>query len=261
MKTTNTINHRGGISEIVSNFLEGVVCDLYEIKLIQKPYAITRKNWNKAEILKNINWMINKNQNEKLNVYIRPMDNRFILLDDLNKKTLNDVARIKPCLLMETSPGNYQVWLKLKKISENRSEQQSIWRALAAKFNADPASAKPDQIGRLPGFFNMKPKYSPDFPFVKLHNFSDRYSTWEPGNISQLPPPVVNKILSMPKQKKQGDRSAFDFAIVCSLIERSWPDEKIKAYLMEKSNKAKERGEKYINLTISNARKKIFTIK
>ena len=185
MKNKTNLTTGGGITSLVTKFLQGVVAYQYEIKLIRKyikpdgsnaAYVINRK-WSETEILKNIQFLIRKNK-ENFNIYIRPLDNLFILLDDLCRDVLEDLAEIKPCLLMETSPGNYQAWVKLAKVPQNRSELLNVWKSLAIKFNADMASAKPDQIGRLPGFFNMKSKYTPNFPFVKLHKFANRQSIW-----------------------------------------------------------------------------------
>ncbi len=90
---------------------------------------------------------------------------------------------------METSPGNFQAWVKLQQVPAERSAQLQIWRLLAAKFYANMASAKPGQIGRLPGFYKRKEKYHPDYPFVKLHKFMDRFSTWEPDKLQSTIPP------------------------------------------------------------------------
>jgi hypothetical protein len=246
---------------MISGFLQGVVSDQYEVKLIQKytvdggiekAYVITR-TWSANEVLKNISFLQLKNS-ERFNVYIRPMDPRFILLDDLSREVLNELAAIKPCLLMETSPDNFQAWVKLSQVPDDRNELSKLWKALAAQFRADHASAKPDQIGRLPGFFNIKSKYSPNFPMVILHKYSNRQSTWK-YDFSAIPP-VVNSTIHSVTRKPGTDRSAFDFAKACELVEKGWPDEKIKQYLKEKSNKVKERGDSYAITTISKARKK-----
>ncbi len=246
----------GGIYSILSDFFMGVVSELYDLRLIDKTgknKPILRK-WESKQVLANIDFLQSNNL-RNYNIYIRPLDNRFILLDDLERDILTEVAKIKPCLLMETSPGNYQVWLKMETVPDNRELLKNMWRQLAVKFNADLASAKPDQIGRLPGFLNMKQKYSPDFPFVKLHNFENRFCTWNPGNLMESPPVVINhkKIT-----KSQGrDRSAFDFAIACSMLEKGYSDTQIKARMMQYSEKAQQRGERYLNMTLAKAKKKI----
>ncbi len=257
------ITTAGGESlKMVSGFLQGVVSDLYEIKLIRwyslpdgsnKAYVIPR-DWNEKQIINNIEFLIRKN-NEGSNVYIRPLDNKFILLDDLQRNILESLAEIKPCLLMETSPGNFQAWVKLDQVPSDRIELTNLWRSMAIQFNADLGSAKPDQIGRLPGFFNMKSKYSPDFPMVKLHKYENRLSTWQYDSTS--PPAVVTRSNQIKRKLGGEKRSGFDFAVACSLIEKNWTDQQIIDYLIIYSQKGKERGIKYLKLTVSKARKKL----
>jgi hypothetical protein len=259
IQASNILTTEGGIYQAVAGFLRGVVSEAYEVKLIKNPYVITRPCWKAKDVLNNISFLDNYNKSG-LNIYIRPLDKRFILLDDLERCVLDSLAEIKPCLLMETSQGNYQAWLKLQEVPAERSELLQIWRRLAARFNADMASAKPEQIGRLPGFYNRKEKYFPNFPLVKLHRSLDRFSTWEPSNPENpenpenYPPPVVK--MKTDVHKKPGkDRSAFDFALACSLIEQGKTDDEIRSYISTRSDKAKTRNDNYLDRTIQNARK------
>jgi len=258
IKAGNDLTTGGGIRQSVAGFLSGVVSGGYEVKLILKDRCLT-KLWDAQQVLSNIPLLVTEN-NKGRNIYIRPLDKRFILLDDLERCVLDSLAEIKPCLLMETSPGNYQAWLKLQEVPAERSELLQIWRRLAARFNADMASAKPDQIGRLPGFYNRKEKYIPNFPLVKLHGSLDRFSTWEPCNQDKPeypgnnPPPVV-KMKTDDHRKPGKDRSAFDFALACSLIEQGKTDDEIRSYILPRSDKAKTRNDNYLDRTIQNARK------
>ena len=256
MISTTHILTTGGedTRSMVTGFLVGVVSSFYFVKLIHqnRSYVISRY-WDNKQVINNIAFLSKKNK-QGFNVYIRPADDRFILLDDLCRNALNNLAKLQPCLLMETSPGNYQAWIKLKEISPDRDQQLTIWKTLAAMFGADPASAKPDQIGRLPGFYNMKKKYSPDFPLVKLHRFQDRFSTWQPYDIPAtatglvaIPPPVV-------KKKSATERSGYDWAVTCDLVKRGWTDEQIRCYLSTRSRKAATRKDDYIGMTIRKAR-------
>jgi hypothetical protein len=265
-------NHRGGVTQaMVTGFLSGVVCSKYEVKMIWRKgndikvrYKVPGSfapEWTKQDILTNIQYLAEHNlkNQENYNVYIRPLDDRFVLLDDLNRDKLKSLAELRPCLLMETSQGNYQAWLKLRNMPQERAHQTQIWKRLAAMFDADPGSAKPDQIGRLPGFYNVKEKYAPDFPMVKLHRYQDRFSIWTPDRISENltdiptgsvsnPPPVV-------KMKSGTDRSGFDWAVTCSLIEKGWTDDQIRRHLEQYSHKAATRRDDYIGRTIANARR------
>jgi len=256
---TDNLTTGGEVLKSVQGFLAGVVAPSYKVKLIWKKQKVRYKVpgsllplWSGKDVIENLSYLVEYNQKD-FDVYIRPDDPRFILLDDLRRDTLEAFAKLKPCLLMETSPGNYQAWLKLHSIPSNRNQQTIIWRTLATEFNADPYSAKPDQIGRLPGLYNRKEKYLPISPIVKLHNFSNRNSSWEFKPMAEpMPPPVVK----IGKKESGRDRSSFDWAITCSLIEKGQNDELIKNYLLQKSDKARERGMRYIENTIRKARQK-----
>ena len=116
-------------------------------------------------------------------VYIRPSgEHRYTVLDDLSEFSLAKVAAdgFIPCAVVETSPGNFQAWLKharvLPKVLATFAAQ-----TLAARYDADPSAADWRRFGRLPGFTNCKPKYRrPDglFPFVRLQGSSgEQYPT------------------------------------------------------------------------------------
>jgi hypothetical protein len=59
---------------------------------------------------------------------------------------------------VETSPENYQAWLRLpgQATDEERTE---VARRLAREYEADPASASAQHYGRLAGFTNRKAAY------------------------------------------------------------------------------------------------------
>ena len=78
--------------------------------------------------------------------------------------------------MVETSPGNFQAWLRhiliLPKLLGTFAAQ-----TLAARYGADPSAADWRRFGRLPGFTNCKPKHrKPDgfFPFVQLRSQTGR---------------------------------------------------------------------------------------
>jgi hypothetical protein len=243
----------------VSRFLSGVVADFYLVKLIHKnrSYVISRF-FSRNQVMQQRLFMSRKNA-EEFNVYCRPADPRFVLLDDLTIDYLGDLADLKPCLLMETSPRNYQAWLKIFNMPEDRDRQTAVWRSLAAMLRADMKSAKPDQIGRLPGFYNVKEKYTPDFPLVKLHRYENRYSTFDASTITtpdeQAPPPASPPVVN--QKTGHADRSGFDWAVTCDLVKKGWPDDQIRPYLEQRSHKAATRKDDYLGKTITAARRKL----
>jgi hypothetical protein len=72
-------------------------------------------------------------------------------------------------LVVETSPGNFQAWLKHSRIL-SRELSTAAARAVAKDFRGDLGAADWRHFGRLAGFTNRKEKYKADglFPFVML---------------------------------------------------------------------------------------------
>ena len=86
------------------------------------------------------------------------------------------VARLKctgfsPALVVETSPGNFQAWLKHPR-KLDREMGTAVARALASEFGAVEGAADWRHYGRMTGFCNRKEKYRDHvrglYPFVKL---------------------------------------------------------------------------------------------
>ena len=109
------------------------------------------------------------------NIYVRPERTaRFLalLVDDL---TADAVKRMKmtgftPAAVIETSPGNFQAWLKHPRQLPRELSTMAA-RKLAEEFGGDRGAADWRHFGRLAGFTNRKAKYmtaSGLFPFVRL---------------------------------------------------------------------------------------------
>ncbi len=129
--------------------------------------------WNAETILKSVPWLRHQNR-EGRNIYIRPRgEHDLSMVDDL---TRNGVLAMKetgfnPAAIVETSPGNFQAWLKHpERLSKELSTAAA--RALAVKFGGDHGAADWRHFGRLSGFTNRKPKYVDAitglYPFVRL---------------------------------------------------------------------------------------------
>ncbi len=106
-------------------------------------------------------------------IYIRPSgEHRFTVLDDLTTDALSTmvIEGYEPCVVVETSPNNFQAWLKHDDTYPARLST-FVAQTLAERFHGDPSAADWRRFGRLPGFTNCKPKYrKPNglFPFVLL---------------------------------------------------------------------------------------------
>jgi hypothetical protein len=95
------------------------------------------------------------------------------MIDDLNADAVSAMREngFHPALIVETSPGNYQAWLKHHE-RLSKDESTAAARALAEKFGGDRGAADWRHFGRLSGFTNRKPQYVDArtglYPFVRL---------------------------------------------------------------------------------------------
>jgi len=215
--------------------------------------------------LETVKYLSLKNKNG-FDVYARPVGWQFVLLDDLTQDVLADLADLKPCMLMETSPGNFQAWLTLPEIPADRDTAKASCKELAIRFGADLASAEPDHVGRLPGFTNRKPKHQKSnghFPYVLLRRWEYRLSTFYPRG-----GPVFNNTATQPgtcptyrHSPGKGSISEQDFGVACGLVKAGKIDEQIYDHLLRTSPDLESRKgrhiDRYLRRTISNARKSV----
>ena len=200
------------------------------------------------------------------NIYCRPEGYQYVLLDDLVRDTLTALAGLKPCMIMETSPCNYQAWLILPELPPDRQTAKAICKELALRFGADIASAEPDHVGRLPGFTNRKEKHRlPDgqFPFVRLRRAQYRISTFYPSGGPVLQSHVADEQLKKPViVHSKGSASEQDFGQACWLIRQGRADDYIFEYLIRNSpNLEQRKGQRhvdaYLHRTIREAHRRV----
>ncbi len=258
--------------EILETYLNALPAEQYDIRLIHATnkanFLPIKRTWTRQEVLNNLKFLQAKNASG-YNVYGRPLSYEYILLDDLKREVLSHLAQIKPCLLMETSPQNFQAFVHLSFVPASREIAFQICRELCHLFDADEASAEPDHIGRLPGFTNRKPKYQGekgDFPPVKLHRAENRLSNYQ--FIPKLPKLIdleqttsVSNSLAKPRevveQTNAYDQSRADFNLACMLIRQNKTDEYIYERIKAQFNADKHKESDYIPRTIRNARQAV----
>jgi hypothetical protein len=152
--------------------------DLFEIGLFKPDAGPTEsvmipRVWAAETILKSIPWLRLQNRNGR-NIYVRPKgEHHLTLVDDLTKDAISmmKAGGFNPALVVETSPDNFQAWLKHpEQLSKDVSTTAA--RALAQKFGGDRGAADWRHFGRLAGFTNRKAKYLDAgtglYPFVRL---------------------------------------------------------------------------------------------
>jgi len=161
----------------MARHLGALHADRFEIAALKKQKMITRL-WATAVVLKSCATLKLWNLQGSA-IFVRPArQTGTILLDDLDSETVARLAGegFAPACVVETSPGNFQVWLRL---IENKSgkelDSRVVSRAirhLVEKYAADLNSADWRHYGRLGGFTNRKPAYAKEdgrFPYVLVH--------------------------------------------------------------------------------------------
>jgi hypothetical protein len=119
---------------------------------------ILREGWGARQVLKSLLWLRRENFNRG-HIYVRPSGlHGLSLVDDVEAGA---IARMKaegfePAAVVETSPGNFQVWLKHGQVLNDAVSTQAA-QLLAARFGGDLGSADWRHFGRLAGFTNPKP--------------------------------------------------------------------------------------------------------
>ena len=130
------------------------------------------RTWDRDTLIRSISWLRLQNGDGR-NIYVRPKgEHDLSLVDDLSADA---VRRMKatgfaPAAVVETSPGNFQAWLKHSRPLPRELSTMAA-RKLAEEFGGDRGAADWRHFGRLAGFTNRKAKYMNEsglFPFVRL---------------------------------------------------------------------------------------------
>ena len=162
----------------VSRQIGAMGADLFEVGLF-KPDALqgeaimVPRVWDRDALMRSVPWLRFQNRDGR-NIYVRPSgEHNLSLIDDLPPDRIGAMkaSGFAPALVIETSPGNYQAWLKHPRVL-NKGLGTVVARALAEKFGGDIGAADWRHYGRLSGFANRKAKHydvaSGLYPFVKV---------------------------------------------------------------------------------------------
>jgi hypothetical protein len=214
------------------------------------------------------------------NVIIRPSGNAtFVQLDDLKDEQLGRVCAVS-FITIATSPGNYQAWLAVSGVSDDKETQKDLVRRIRRAVGDTDKSAS--GAVRLAGTTNYKLKYAPNFPTVTIeHAAPGRVVTEEqlsslgliaaPERVqaprlpmatssNNRPWPSYEICLQRAPRRKDGnpDRSRADFNWCLTAITGQKGVEETIAKLLEVSERARERLRSdpgYARVTVENAAK------
>jgi hypothetical protein len=152
-------------------------CDLFEVGLFKpdaqgEPVMLPR-TWDSETLVRSVPWIRLENYSGR-NIYIRPRgEHDLTLVDDLTSAAVAAMKRdgFSPALVVRTSPGNHQVWLK-HPVKLDREMGTAVARTLAERFGGDRGAADWRHFGRMVGFANRKAKHRDPatglYPFVLL---------------------------------------------------------------------------------------------
>ena len=188
-----------------------------------------------------------------------------MLADDLNLASISR-HKIKPGrMIIETSPGNYQVWIHSSR--PLTLGEKYYW---LDKLGSDPGATPKCRFGRCPGFRNRKLKYVKlGYPLAKLIWIDSKYTANIPKqdlifnmkNLNSLQPleeGCRNTKNIYREFYQRGNESSTDFAYALALARRGYDEHAIKnRILSERSDWKNHKGEKrksyYLNRTVKRA--------
>jgi hypothetical protein len=249
----------------LNNFFHGKLeFGVYRESTVKEEGAIWRAN----NTLKSIGYL--KYQNLQGNhIFLRPdfdQERFFLLCDDLDPATLNKDHKQNGSwkrgrMVVETSPKNFQVWIRSDRPLEKHEKQHYL-----KQFGSDPGCSPLHRWGRCPGFRNKKEKYRElDYPLSRLIWVDWRYSETFPV----VPKPPEPEFIFTKTIHTKGDisrsmysgqsESETDFRYALALMRRGYSDENVFERIQnerenweKKPSKSLQR--KYLERTIKNAR-------
>jgi len=139
------------------------------------------REWSAADVVQSLPWL--KRMNAKGNhIYIRPAgEHGLVMVDDLKPEKLVQMKAegFAPAATIETSPGNYQAWVKLSDSPVPAETRHLVARELAKRYAGDLNSADSRHYGRLAGFTNRKSEHERDGKhlYVLAHECTGRVAT------------------------------------------------------------------------------------
>lgn len=143
--------------------LRAMGAEQYEIGIRDQNGRMLTRVWTEAEALKAVPWL--KRQNAKgADVYVRPAGEQnagVVLVDDLNQAQIQRMKAegLAPAAVVETSPFNFQAWVRISEQPLAPVVATAASKALAETYGGDPNSADWRHFGRLAGFTNRKPEH------------------------------------------------------------------------------------------------------
>ena len=114
-------------------------------------------------------------------IFCRPIEDKeayYVLIDDIPEIYINAEYDKPGRMLVASSTTGRQMWLKCNR-PLIREEKLFIASSMYNGCDMYAAKAPTKRNGRMPGFFNKKPKYSPNFPVATI--------IWQTDGVYEVP--------------------------------------------------------------------------
>ncbi len=134
--------------------------------------SMSLRTYSAEAVFKVIPWLKFENYHGR-NIFVRHCgEHNLSMVDDLSADSIRRMkgSGFAPALVIETSPDNFQAWLKHPRVLP-KELSTAVSRSLAKDFGGDTGAADWRHFGRLAGFTNRKLRHRDSaglFPFVKL---------------------------------------------------------------------------------------------
>lgn len=227
--------------------------------------------WLVEPAISNIGYLRAENANGR-HILMQPTDaSGYLLADDLSWPVIchhhrhRDGAWRPGRMVVETSPRNYQVWIRGTRALSLPEKRLWLKRLLS-----DPGADPNNRWGRCPGFRNRKYKYRDDYGHYPMCRLI--WVDWvQRASIPRMSCHIPEPLFPQPRRGgvcrrtisrldyDRGDDSRTDFAYTLALLRRGYAAEEIRRLILsERKDWDSHRGEKriaqYLNRTIRRAR-------
>jgi len=164
-------------TEVVRAQLAGMGAERYDVGVYDRANdaMLLRREWTPAQVEASVGWFKGMNAQGR-DIYIRPTGSSGLyLIDDVPAVTVERMRAegYTPAVVVETSPTNFQAWVRVSDTPLSKEEGTAVARDLAARYGGDMSSANWRHMGRLAGFTNRKEEHTqPDgrHPYARLHD-------------------------------------------------------------------------------------------
>ncbi len=279
----------GATTSAVRQQVAAMGCELFEVGVFRPETAGTDASmllrvWNPDTLLRAVPWLQLQNQAGR-HIYIRPKgEHNLSLVDDLTSDAVTAMDRdgFHPAVVVETSPFNFQAWLKHPEPLDKQLSTATA-RTLAERFGGDVGAADWRHFGRLSGFENRKPQYQDVttglYPLVRLieaegkvypradrflaivrRSVEERLQARERLRLQTITPPIgrqqktIDSFRSNPRYAGDGNR--IDLAYAVYALSHGATEEEVAAAIRTRdlSKKgAEHRQQDYVERTIRKA--------